>query len=87
MKLVIVVILLSFLGCATTGGRVGVGVAGVAAGAVVVNSVRALGCDDEDSGCRDDVRTAGFVLAGVSVAALITAIVFEVRAGSRTRSY
>jgi hypothetical protein len=79
-----VVTLASLLGCATTAGRVGAGVSGVAAGAVVVNQFRLLGCDDSEQDCRDGVRTAGIVLAGIAVAALITAIVFEMREPQRT---
>jgi hypothetical protein len=75
--LTVAVALASVLGCGTTGGRVGVGVSGAAAGAVVINQFRLLGCEDGDMPCRDGVRTTGFVLAGVAAAALITAVVFE----------
>ena len=73
----LVLALATLLGCGTTGGRIGIGVTGVAAGAVVVNQFRLIGCDD-DAECRHGVRTSGFVLAGIAVAALITTIVFEV---------
>src|SRR6185436_11082176 len=74
----LVLALATLLGCGTTGGRIGIGVAGVAASAVVVNQFRLIGCDDDDAECRHGVRTSGFVLAGIAVAALITTIVFEV---------
>jgi hypothetical protein len=43
-----------------------------------------LGCDDYDAECRHGVRTAGIVLAGISAAALITAIVFEMKEAQKT---
>jgi hypothetical protein len=80
----LVIALASALACATTGGRIGAGVSGVAAGAVVVNGFRLLGCDDYDAECRDGVRTAGIVLVGIAAAALITAIVFEMKEAQKT---
>jgi hypothetical protein len=76
-RVYLVITLATLLGCATTGGRVAVSVAGAAATGAVVNQFRLLGCDDDDRECRHDVRTAGFVLVGIAAAALITAIVFE----------
>jgi hypothetical protein len=79
MKLASLVLATSLLGCATTGGRVSAGVAGITGTALVLNSFRVLGCEDEDKPCQDRIRNEGLVLAGVTAAAVIAAIIFEIK--------
>lgn len=70
-------LLVVLIGCATTGGRVSIGVAGAGTAGVFVNAIRGLSCDEEDTGCRDNVRTTGIVLGSIAVAGLVSAFVFE----------
>lgn len=83
MKLAGFVAALGLLGCATTGGRISIGVSAVTATAAVAQEFRFLGCEDDDQACRDHVRNTGLVILGISAAALITAIIFESRGPSR----
>jgi hypothetical protein len=78
MKLTSLVMALSLLGCATTGGKVSAGVAGLAFGGAIVQEGRLLSCDEDgSSACADRVRNTGIVLLAVAAAAVIAAVVFE----------
>ncbi len=73
-------------GCATSGGRAAVTVAGVAAASVVLSAVASRGgCGENNDNDISDCLLIGASLEIVTVAALVTALVFEI-SGAHARS-